>query len=391
MQEKIKVVHFHNGTGGGVLSVIKNLSQYSKNEKIENCVIYIINKEKTSNFIFSKTPGAVTEHVFYYSPKWNFYYTCRQLSKLLPDNNFVIVAHDWLELGMASNLGLPIRVIFFLHGNYDYYFKLAEKHSAVIDNFICISKPIYHNLVNYLPERRKDILLRYFPVPTVQVSTRKSVNLNIFYCVRSLLDERKQFLLLPQIDHFLKKAGVIVNWTVVGWGGEEHPVKQGLQSLQNLTYYPQLENEEVLKQLELQDVFVLPSYNEGLPVALVEAMKAGLVPLISNWENATDELVVTGESGVYIKIGDAEGYAKAIMELNDNRGLLDKMSEQAVGKANQYFDPSKNTTAIEDIILDLGARKIKTKRPEKSYGSRLDHPFLPNNLVTVLRKFFQTD
>src|SRR4051812_31812572 len=126
MEKKVQVFHFHNGSGGGVLSVIRNLLQFSRNENIENHVIYLINHERKNSFEFSKSFGASTEQVFYFSSRWNFYYTCKQLSKLIPNDDALIVAHDWLELGMASYLGMRNKVVFFLHGNFDYYFALAK-------------------------------------------------------------------------------------------------------------------------------------------------------------------------------------------------------------------------------------------------------------------------
>ncbi len=94
--QKIKVYHFHNGGGGGVLSVIRNILKYSAEADIENHIIHTINKDIDHPFTIDKMEGAVSENIFYYSPKWNFYYTCKQLAKLLPNDKAIIIAHDWL-------------------------------------------------------------------------------------------------------------------------------------------------------------------------------------------------------------------------------------------------------------------------------------------------------
>ena len=149
---KKKVYHFHNGGGGGVLSVIRNLLKFANNPAIENHVIYTINKEEKAVYSINNLEGAFSEQVFYYSPKWNFYYTCRQLAKLLPDNKALVIAHDWLELGMMSNLGLQNPLILFLHGDYDYYYQLAQQHEPAIDQFICVAQNIETNLISLLPD-----------------------------------------------------------------------------------------------------------------------------------------------------------------------------------------------------------------------------------------------
>ena len=163
--KKLQVYYFNNGTGGGVFSVIKNLLQFSANDAIENHIIYTINKDIVPNYQIKRTPGAITEQVFYYSASWNFYYTCRQLSKYLPDNKALIVASDWLELGMVSNLGLQNKVIHILHGNYNYYYTLASIHAAAIDTFITVAKSIKEKLTTILPGRKEDIHYQRFPVP----------------------------------------------------------------------------------------------------------------------------------------------------------------------------------------------------------------------------------
>ena len=144
--QKIQVFHFHNGLPGGTETVKRNLLKYSCNHVIENHLIYVINKDNNNNHSFPVMEGAVSQQVFLYSPNWNFYYTARQLAKLLPGEEAIIVAHDWLELGMVSALGLQHRVVQFLHGHYDYYYQLAVRHQKQTDLFIAVAANIEKKL-----------------------------------------------------------------------------------------------------------------------------------------------------------------------------------------------------------------------------------------------------
>lgn len=384
--QKIKVFHFHNGSGGGVLSVIKNLLKYSANTAIENHVIFTINKDLVP---FDEMPllgGAFTPQVFYYSPKWNFYYTCRQLAKFLPDDKSVVVAHDWLELGMMSNLGLQNPVVQIVHGNYDYYFDLAQRNAAAIDRLICISPVIYKKLNNRLPQRKADIEYRRFPVPSIEPMEKDNELLKIFYCVRSLDDDNKQFLLLPKINVILKEKSVPVHWTIIGDGMDKDEVEKLMDQQRNLSLFSSLSNEEVIHLLPQHDLFILPSLKEGFPVAVVEAMKAGLVPLVTNWVGATQELIVQDETGFYFEPGDANGYADKIGLLNSNRDLLNKIAEESRKTANGLFDPVINTSAIEEIIVKAFENNIKNKMAIKVYGSRFDESWIPNGITSFIRR-----
>jgi glycosyltransferase involved in cell wall biosynthesis len=62
------------------------------------------------------------------------------------------------------------------------------------------------------------------------------------------------------------------------------------------------------------DVVVLPSYWEGLPVALIEALSAG-VPIVASRVGGNPELVGDCENGYLVPPGDADALAAALLRL----------------------------------------------------------------------------
>lgn len=391
MLEKITVYHFVNNNMGGVFSVVKNLLQFSQSSGIESHVIYTINKEQNNNFIIPKVSGAASQQVFYYSPKWNFYYTCKKLAKLLPDANALVIAHDWLELGMMSNLGLQNPVIQFVHGNYDYYYNLSVKHQNVVDAFICVSPVIEKKLIELLPPEKANFVKYYrFPVPDVNTMERQNETLKIIYASGNLIDENKQFSLLPQINKLLQKNNLTVYWIIVGAGKSKKEVQALMNIKSEFAFFEKLPNKDLLNLLTTADIFILPSLKEGFPVAVVEAMKAGLVPLITNWEGATEELIVKGETGFYIETGDAAGYVNNIETLHTNRNKLKNIAEAAVKKANELFNPFINTKIIEDSFIKVYSSAKDHKVANKIYGSRMDEKYIPNFLTHFTRSFLKS-
>lgn len=386
LKQKIKVYHFHNGRGGGVYTVMKNLLAFSNDPLIENHVIYTINKDEYPDYKIKTLKGAQLEKVFNFSPQWNFYYTCKQLAKLIPDEHAVIAAHDWLELGMMSNLGLQNPVVHFLHGDFDYYYDLAIRHANTVDEFIAISPVIKKKLQDRLQSKASVINYLRFPVPEVQYRQKSNDIIRLFYCVRNLTEERKQFKLLPLINQILVQNTVNVSWTIIGGGLSKQEVFNLMGNVNNISFYQGLTNEEVIELLPHHDIFILPSLQEGFPVAVVEAMKAGLVPIITDWDGATSELVKHGKTGFYIEPGNAENYANAIGQLNTDRALLTEMSVAASQKANELFDPYVNTQNIESVLVNAAQKSKTPKSAEKKYGSRLDQPWLPSSITAILRK-----
>lgn len=386
LAEKVKIIHFHNGTGGGVLSVIRNLLLYKQHAEIENHIIYTINQDQIRNFTSPGLMGSASEQVFYYSPKWNFYYTCKQLAKLLPDDKAVIIAHDWLELGMISHLGMKNPVVQVLHGDFEYYYNLAKLHCENVDKFICVSKVIAEKLKEILPAYSDNIQSMRFPVPDVITNGPDFGDIHCAYFVRDLTEERKQFHLLPLINQLLIKRGVEVKWFLAGAGMDETSVKKAFGGDHRTIYYSgHLDTNGINEMLAGCNVMILPSLKEGFPVAVVEAMKWGLVPLVTNWEGATEDLIIENQTGFLFKPGDVEGYAEKIAFLFNDRQVLKKMSEAAKDKANDLFNPQQNTLAYENSFMSAASCIKRNIVKKKVYGSRLDQIWLPNMYVKFLR------
>lgn len=383
---KIRVYHFVNNNVGGVFSVVKNLLRFTQLREMENHLIFTINKSLHPGFNMPVVAGASTQRIFYYSPKWNFYHTCKQLASLLPDDKALVVAHDWLELGMMSNLGLQNPVVQVVHGNYDYYYNLAIKHQACIDAYICVSPVIQRKLSALLPEpKRTSVHYLRFPVPAVNSNLQTNEKLKIVYASGNLIDENKQFSLVPEINSLLQKENINVDWIIVGKGKTKEELLELMYSTNEVMHAAYLDNEALLALLPTADIFLLPSLKEGFPVAVVEAMKAGLVPLVTDWQGATAELIIEGKTGFYVKPKDAEGYAKRIAILNDNRSMLDEICAAAKRKADELFDPAMNTRKVEVEFTNMFTMRRPEKVAVKAYGSRLDGKGIPNLLTKTLR------
>lgn len=385
----MKVFHFHNGTGGGVWSVIKNLLRFSESG-IENHIIHAVNRAIVPQYSIEQVEGAASQQLYYYSANNNFYHTCRELAKLIPDNKAVIVAHDWVELGMVSNLGLQNRVVQVLHGDYSYYYELAKLNSRAIDVFICISPKISHSLKTRLPERQGDIFYINFPVPCVVPKKVGDDCLRLVYYVRDLNDNRKQFSTIIEIARQLSNTNGDYFFTIAGSGitPDEFFAVWPEAMKSRVSFKGVQTNEAMIAILKEQDVFLLPSLAEGLPVSLVEAMKAGIVPLVTNWDSAADELVKPGVTGYYFKPGAAYDYVATIKDLHANRTLLNHLSDNCIHVANKLFHPEENTRRFE-VAIEFAHRKENERRKpkQKVYGSRLDNGFIPNIITYTIRNW----
>ncbi|MEP6925614.1 MAG: glycosyltransferase family 4 protein [Pyrinomonadaceae bacterium] len=96
------------------------------------------------------------------------------------------------------------------------------------------------------------------------------------------------------------------------------------------------ERSELLQLLRLADVFVHPSFAEGLPGAMLEAMALGKPAVVSRI-NAVPECITNGENGFLVEAGDVEGFAATISNLANNDALREELGRQAHNRVLASF------------------------------------------------------
>lgn len=75
-------------------------------------------------------------------------------------------------------------------------------------------------------------------------------------------------------------------------------------------------------------IYVLPSYNEGLPMSVLEAMSCGVAPITTR-VGGLPEAITDGVDGILIEPGDIEGLTAALLRLCQDDGLRGRLGEAA--------------------------------------------------------------
>jgi glycosyltransferase involved in cell wall biosynthesis len=94
---------------------------------------------------------------------------------------------------------------------------------------------------------------------------------------------------------------------------------------------------DVLRFFNVADIFALPSYVEGLPIALLEAMSIGL-PSISTNVFAIPEAVIDMKTGLLIEPGRSDQLAAAILKLKREPDLYDRLRTEGTSFVLENFD-----------------------------------------------------
>jgi len=175
------------------------------------------------------------------------------------------------------------------------------------------------------------------PIPAGGREPKTGRPLQMLYLGR-LYREQKRVHLFPQIHEQLKVSGIPFHWTIAGDGPEKTALESALQSApsQTISFAGKVSYAQVPDLLRAHDIFLLASDYEGLPLSLLEAMGAGLVPVVSDLPSGIPE-VVDATTGFLVQVNDVAGYAKAIIHLHQHRDELAAKSVAARARVKTEF------------------------------------------------------
>lgn len=89
--------------------------------------------------------------------------------------------------------------------------------------------------------------------------------------------------------------------------------------------------------LSIMDLFVLPSYREGMPRTILEAMAAGKPVVATNIRGCREE-VADGETGFLVPVGDQGRLAEAVLKLLKDERMAQEMGEKGRRRVEREFD-----------------------------------------------------
>jgi colanic acid/amylovoran biosynthesis glycosyltransferase len=150
-------------------------------------------------------------------------------------------------------------------------------------------------------------------------------------CLGRVSEEKAQHILVEAAAR-VRDKGLKFKLVLAGDGptrklAESEIAKYRLQDVVSITGW--IDGASVKREIEAATVFVLPSFIEGLPVAIMEAMALGR-PVLSTYIAGIPELVQNGKSGWLVPPGDVDALAEALeLAVNVDRKELVAMGKEA--------------------------------------------------------------
>jgi colanic acid/amylovoran biosynthesis glycosyltransferase len=172
-------------------------------------------------------------------------------------------------------------------------------------------------------------------------------------CVGRLTPAKGQHVLLEAV-RLLRRAGCAIHLTLVGAGPDESSLRQavlaaGLRG--QVSFTGALNQAQVRAQYACADAFVLPSFAEGIPVVLMEAMASAL-PCVSSRIDGIAELIHSEQEGILLAPADPVALAQALRALIDDPLLCRRMGRAARARVETDFDLRHNVARLAGLFAD---------------------------------------
>lgn len=329
---------------GGITSVINSYFQNGLND---------------AEFLPSYINGSKFKQICYY-----FIFLNKYILKLLNSDFKVIHIHSasrgsFLRKFIAFYLAKCFckKTIFHLHG--------AEFNLFYEQSPLCI-KYFIQNLLNKsdviiaLSEQWKEDLLEktinknikvlYNPTILKKNIIRNSKSIKVLFMGR--LGKRKGAYDIIEAAKYLKNKNI----EILLYGDGEIKQIKALILQNNLEDTVKIGGwilgQDVENAYRNADIFILPSYNEGLPMSVLEALSFGL-PIISTPVGGTPDAVQEGVNGYLVQPGDYKSLCERIELLASNKELRKQMGKESYKIAEMKFDINIIISELKNIYEEL--------------------------------------
>jgi colanic acid/amylovoran biosynthesis glycosyltransferase len=177
-------------------------------------------------------------------------------------------------------------------------------------------------------------------------------------CVGRLCEQKGQLLLVQALAR-LQARGVPCELVLAGDGELRAPIEDLARRLgvsQRLRITGWIGSAQVREELLAARAMVLPSFAEGLPVVIMEAM-ALRRPVISTYVAGIPELVRAGESGWLVPAGDVEALTEAMAQcLSAPPEMLTRLGDQARERVLARHDVRQEAHRLQQRFVEAGQK-----------------------------------
>lgn len=216
-------------------------------------------------------------------------------------------------------------------------FKYVDKIVAITPWELAILKKFVKNKekITIIPNGADEILYKKAAKNNFKKKYKIRENKIVLFFGRLNPTKGPEKLALAAVEISKKRNDIAFLWVGPDEGRLEE-VKQLIKGHKNMHYIlPIRDKKKIAEMYQASDVYVLPSYREGLPLTLIESF-ASKLPVVASPVNGVPYEMKEGKNGFFADYGNIEKLKENILKLLDNRKLANQISINNYKKAQNY-------------------------------------------------------
>ncbi|MEI7935843.1 MAG: glycosyltransferase family 4 protein [Verrucomicrobiota bacterium] len=281
-----------------------------------------------------------------------------QLSENPPDV-FVpsLVLAGYFAARWVRRAGIP--TVGILHSDDDYYRGLQKefvfgRREFRVSGLVCVSRELEQQVLLARPRGTAVRRIPYgVPVPPAPVE-RRTTGLRLAYVGR-LVEEQKR---ISELTRALCRVvrGVPGTEAVMYGDGPDRTNVENVLAVEGaglpVRLAGRVESDQIQQQLFECQVIVLLSDYEGLPIALMEGMACGCVPVCLRMRSGIPELIEDGVTGILVD-DRADSFINAIRRLRREPGLWERLSRAARARILTEYSNGSSVKQWAELLRQL--------------------------------------
>lgn len=264
---------------------------------------------------------------------------------------FIYMA-SWRKILIINHIHGADFAEFFVNASESKKEKIKKVYSKC-DVLIALSEEWKERLAQIVPEDKITIIENYSVLHEDALVERMKRSCNYTVLFLGELGKRKGCYDIPAVIAQVKKKVSNVKFVLAGAGSDadEKEIKKLIDekgATENAFFPGWVRGDVKDKLLREADVFFLPSYNEGMPMSVLDAMGYGL-PIVSTNVGGIPKIVHDGENGYCCEPGNIEKMSDAISRLLLVESENKEASKESFALVKRKYSLESHLKSIEDL------------------------------------------
>ncbi|MBW2244661.1 MAG: glycosyltransferase family 4 protein [Deltaproteobacteria bacterium] len=313
------------------------------------------------------------------------FHTPEDLERILPDYSpgVVVVMNKQRHLPFGSLTeqlnrdGRRLHLVSVLHSDtFDEYYRHVEAFQPFTHHFISVSPTVHRNTRNELARLGSDhrdhcSLLPYgVRLPEARPRRYQAAPIRLAYAGRMVQHQKRIFDFVPLVERLVAR-GVDFELSLAGHGAHEAELRERIsrlgQGAGRVRFLGRIPHRKMLEGWHEFDAFVNLSSFEGTSVAMLEAMAAGCVPVVTAASSGVCETLDYGRNGLFAPVGDMDGMAAHIASLQASPNRLAALGRAARATVERSYTLSDHGERFLEIVNRVASSSpVRGERPRPS-------------------------